>query len=145
MDKLNTHYYDGKLDKKDLEKDIFRVSMISNDEKMKTFIELLNHIKSIKVNGNIMRSLYTIIDTFRRTGRSKHSDNYSKSNDLYACDLLYLCCERLKLDKDFLELFLNQMNEMVSGLCSDGRCTRLFQILIVILNVQNDVKNEELK
>lgn len=79
------------------------------------------------IQGQIwIEPLNTIINSF------KSQSNFDPTNRLNADDLLYLCYEKICIqsDLDFEDLLKIQLVEMNSGLCPQGRTTRLFQILI---------------
>lgn len=132
-EKLNTHYYDGKLSKLytvDFINKLEEVSKIQKETKIACFQKLVSLVKTKQG----LRNLQTIIRDLEKFGRSENSPNYDGANKLHTCDLLMICCELLGKDDaekvdDFLQLFNIQLAEMSSGMCAQGRTTRLFQII----------------
>jgi len=131
---LLTHNYDGKFNNSIniFEKDILRVSRISKMDKLKAFSELQINLSNYKnFSQNCKKCLNEIINSFLNYGRNEKSKNYDPINKLYADDLLYLSYEKIIVEKntDFTNILISQLEDMISGLCSQGRTTRLFQIL----------------
>jgi len=122
MSLLDTHYYDGKLPVAELKREIDRVAALSREMKVVACTSLLN----LDMDPRQKRNLETIILDFRDASRT----NYDPTNDLDAGDLLYLCYERIA-DADFVALFLLQLQDMSTGMCPQGRTTRLFQVLLM--------------
>ena len=132
--KTLTHTYDGKLQKskQTIENNIQRASKISKKDKVQAFIKLRNNlIKYKEFTPQIQRCFDVIYNTFSQKGRTK-SANYDPTNDLYADDLLYLCYEKVfeSDSNDFSKMLILQLEDMVSGLCAQGRTTRLLQVLL---------------
>ena len=64
--------------------------------------------------------------------------NYDPTNDLYADDLLYLCYQ-LKYNNTidvvlFTDVLNEQLVDMQSGMCAQGRTHRLFQVVITFID-----------
>ena len=79
--------------------------------------------------------LKAIMDSHEANGRNPGGNpNFDPANNLFACDLLYLLCEKILYDgcEEHIKLLLTQLDEMATGLCPQGRTTRLFQILIML-------------
>jgi len=132
---MNTHTYDGKLSlsKEILITDIFRVCEIPKDEKLEAFSQMGDILKKFSGFTPIARKCFdTILQSFSSEGHTCKGANYDPTNDLHADDLLYLCYEKLDegKNKDFAEGLLLQLQEMASGICPQGRTTRLFQLLL---------------
>lgn len=133
---LQTHTYDGKLKnvKQVLQSDISRVSQISKREKLQAFVNLrLNLTLYKEFTPKVKRCFDTIYNTFSQSGRVKTSRNYDCTNDVYADDLLFLCYEKVFVEKDsdFARMLILQLEDMNTGLCPQGRTTRLLQILLI--------------
>jgi hypothetical protein len=149
---LNTHFFDGQLGEKgsfissleeatsrDIKENMERAGAIDKQTKSECFIKLYEYIRTqnkFPVTGNADRCLKIIISIHDSYGRTKLSNNqnYSPSDDLHACDLLYLLYEKIVEEKDpeYLSLMLSQLDEMASGLCVQGKNNRLFQTLIML-------------
>lgn len=135
MESLNVHFFDGQL------KNIYEIfsqdfSRVRNlkEEKLTEFEKLREEILAEKNNQSII-NLDIIINTFKNGGM----ENYDASNNVYACDILYLICELInnsdeELKKEYISLLISQLEEMSGGLCPPGRTTRLFQVLTFKLN-----------
>lgn len=117
MEKLNTHYYDSKL-------------LI--DFPIPIIPDRIEFAKS-------MQALYTVLVPILTPGARNNflaiaqgQGNYDNANNLYADQLLYACYLLLvnkNFDKDLLVQLAIQLDEMSSGMCPQGRTTRLYQVL----------------
>ena len=125
-DKLNTHYYDGKLDLK-LLPELDNVKNLSKEDKL---IKTDNLLKSISDPISV-KFLKRIINDF---GKSSNKD---PTNNLIADDLVCLC-EAHKNNKDFIESLEFQLKDMQTGFCPQGRTHRLFQLLIAFSSVDSE-------
>ena len=128
-DAINTHFFDGKLATLDIKKDIDRSHLISEQEKLSLFDGLSQYMTS-KYGSNFQGKV--CLDSIIR-GTSK-PENYDPSNKLFAEDLLYLIAEKIIYEKneEYGELLFTQLQDMLTGLCPQGRTTRLFQILYML-------------
>ncbi len=83
MDKLSTHYYDGKLS-------LSLSVMKSTEEKNTIFravlLPLIANSKDINKDNAISATNLIIND---------YKNNYDGTDSLYACDLLYLICDKI--------------------------------------------------
>jgi hypothetical protein len=149
---LNTHFFDGHLGEKgsfissleestsrDIKENIERAGSVDKETKSECFLKLYKHIRTqtkFPVTVNADRCLKIIISIHEAYGRTKlpNNQNYSSSDDLHACDLLYLLYEKIveENDPEYLSLMLSQLDEMASGLCVQGKNNRLFQTLIML-------------
>ena len=113
---MNTHIFDGKYDP----------LVIQN-----LLIDLPNDIKCLvdRVNSNIAKN---ILNTMINDNHS--TPNYEPQSGLYADDLLKLCC-KFANNQDFIEELEIQLLDMQSGMCPQGRVTRLYQLLVAFLEV----------
>lgn len=135
-DYLNVHYFDGKLREmySIFSQDFLRVRNM-RDEKFIEFQKLRDLLISKKASNQSIHYLDAIINTFINRG----SENYDSSNDVYACDILYLICENINKASDedkeeYISLLISQLEEMAGGACPPGRTTRLFQVLSFKIN-----------
>lgn len=131
MEKLNTHFYDGKLQDsiKEIQNDLDKIKFISYEDKLKSLYILLNDLstnKNIKPPG--IRCLTTIVSDFS----NKSAANYDHINKLSASELLYLCYEKIYNEnkKDMIDILITQLNDMSSGMCPQGRTIRILQVLL---------------
>jgi len=134
---LNTHFFDGKIGNllPYLHDDIQRASLLDKNEAFTVLQKMIDLATlTLKARNNIIRCLKRIINSYRIHGRTEISPNYDSINKLYACDLLFLLYEKIYLEhsEDHFSLLLAQLDEMATGTCSQGRVTRLFQILIML-------------
>lgn len=149
---VNTHFFDGKLPSftstidnnvaREIESDISRAALVSKGDKTECFYQLEEKVRnySLLKNGNIpphsLKYLRVIISTHEKHGRvaSPGNGNYDSANRLHACDLLYLLYEKIMSEEEpeYLNLTLEQLDEMATGPCPMGRTTRLFQTLIML-------------
>ncbi len=137
--KINTHYYDGKMEgrKGELKDSLKRASEINPMTKVAAFDDLNTFINGLsEKTHNAIKCLSAIIESHKMCERQKSCPNYDPINNLFADDLLYLCYEKICVEKntDFTLEFLIQLDGMITGLCPQGRCTRLFQILLAFSN-----------
>lgn len=134
QDPINTHTYDGKLEKTKiyLIKDIIRASQVPKGVKLEAFDQLREHLKRVPISPEALKCFDVIVATFTQSGHAQNNPNYDPSNDLFADDLLYLCFEKIVVEKneDLCGSLIQQLRDMTTGLCAQGRTTRLFQILL---------------
>jgi len=116
MQALNTHTYDGHLlplkqefssllDDPDKEKEIEKLRELITDTTALSFFD------KIVLNRN-------------------HQSNFDKSNGLYAFDLLYILA--VYREKIPINTFEEQLCDMETGFCPEGKTTRLYQLIITI-------------
>ena len=129
-----THSYDGKLAKAkaQLIQEISRVSLAPKGAKMEGFNQLREILRRVSATPSALQCYDIIVATFDKDGRVSRSPNYDPTNDLHADDLLYLCFEQIVLENnlDLTRALISQLEDMRTGLCAQGRTTRLFQILL---------------
>lgn len=118
---MDIHIFDGQLlrTKTSLSPYLENAFQMSSEEKLKAF-ERLRSLIQPNVNFEI------IVNDFR-TG-----PNYDATNDLYADDILYICAELLSKvpDKEcFISVLNQQLSEMSTGMCPQGRTHRLIQVI----------------
>ena len=124
MDKLNTHHYDGALNK-----------VVSCDATREEKEEMFNRlIQDLLVNHliiNNQRSTAIRAVSIITSGIQK-PENYDSTNGLYADNVLYhICCKlQEKQDLDILKCLSEQLSDIItSGSCPQGRVIRLVQVL----------------
>lgn len=152
---IDTHYYDGKLwsefsgspqdiirdrqSKAKLLSEIDRASIIPNKVEMfRNLQEFLSQNEQTKDYRTARACLNTIIND-SLSDRRGSGPNYDPKNNLHAEDLLYLCAEKIldenfKSRDDFIFIFMIQCEDMRTGMCPQGRTTRLFQTLMMMLD-----------
>lgn len=138
----DTHYYDGKMGEliNELKEDIIRASNISKETKTNAFKIMLN-------DAQFKISLHTIIARHiqPQSRLTQGNLNYDQLNGLFACDMLWLIYEKIYLEhnKDYVDLLEIAYQDMQTGLCAQGICTRLFQILIMMKESIGINKNDK--
>lgn len=115
-DKLNTHSYDGKLNMALLP----HVTQLSIEEKKKRGHQLLSESRFNNVAGKYLQGIINSIGT---------QQNIDKTNNINADDLLCLCWE-MRHNRDFIKVLEDQLMDMGTCFCPQGRTHRLFQTLL---------------
>lgn len=128
MSKLNTHYYDGKLQNTQLETLLNSIYNLSKETKSRAFIELRQKLTELTTFDQEARRNYDIIIY---DFHHQNHKNYDHSNNLHADDLL--CLISTKNSIDLLELLCLQLKEMTGGMCPQGRTHRLYQIIVAFI------------
>jgi hypothetical protein len=123
---MNVHRFDGVLHqrKQELASILSCAHSVTAEQKLELFAKL-----RLRFFG--LATLNIIISDFI-SGRS--CCNYDPTNELFADDLLYICAwiyfHGTGFDHQDYELLLRlQFTEMMTGMCVQGRTTRLFQIV----------------
>jgi len=141
---LNTHSYDGKIvyTIEFFHEEMKKIRLISVDDKNRSFDELRTFlIQNKHTTQNTMICFNSIVSNILS------NTNYDGANNLYADDILYLIfmyiLDELGENKDklgyidrseYLILLAQQLDDMISGQCSQGKSTRLMQVLLLKLN-----------
>jgi hypothetical protein len=118
---LDTHYYDGKLSIDNI-KNLTLIKEYTDEHKTtlaKTIIDELDMELSRTAKGYMDK----IVNDIGKPG------NYESSNKLVADELLFLCWNYRK-NKEFIEAFNDQLEDMQTGFCPQGRTYRLYQLLL---------------
>lgn len=128
MDPINTHTYDGKL--KSLPS-IFinHLSAIQSEEdKLKIFTKLRSELYSKIPNINPKVIIY-----YDQIVNDKYNiNNFDATNKLSAYDLLYLIA--IHIDSLDINILSEQLLDMQTGNCPQGRVIRLYQVLTEIMD-----------
>ena len=129
---LNTHFYDGTLSSAihPYSQEIAHTSQLASDVKLNAFLALRHELVELKElkESKALKVLAVLMSDYSQ-GRVSGA-NYDSRNDLYVDDLLYMCYKRFQIyRRDFLEVLSGQLEEMLSGMCPQGRTTRLFQAI----------------
>lgn len=120
MSYLNTHTYDGKLNNDILPS----LSLVDKESKLN---ELLDAAR-LTFDPISIKFLQSIISD---TGKSSNVDI---TNGLVADDLLALCWY-YKSNEDFMIILNEQLRDMSTGFCPQGRTHRIFQTLVAFNNI----------
>ncbi len=127
---INTHHYDGKMISliQHMNGEIEKASTMSKEAKSKAFHELQNKLKKnvgyTPVAKMTLKKLINFHNLFGRTnGKNPLYDSY---NSLHACDLMWLLYEKIVIEKsqDHENLFIIMLEDMMTGMCAQGICTR---------------------
>jgi len=127
---LSVYFYDRKIPE---------VSLLTTEydvDKLEThYSKLLPFIPPDK--PNIVNNLNVILNDYKNHGRNKNSQNYDPSNNCYACELLMISLNIIFDEnnseeefRELLNLFLEQIDDMSTGLCPLGRIIRLVQFIL---------------
>jgi len=160
---IDIHRYDGKINWSEHISEIRRAYITPKTEKLEVLELLKSYVLStphdLKTPQGMM-CMKRIIADFRSlpqpigaTGtplpRPQGGPNWDPTNRLFADDLLFLCAEKM-LDEqyrntDMLTLLHIQFTEMSTGMCSQGRVTRMWQLYSSFPNPEDDkgVPDEE--
>ena len=135
---LNTHFFDGKLKtiKNHIGEELIRASAV--DDLTKTCAFHIIRKSLANTDPSALHCLDMIIQTHSKFGRTESTSNhnYDPTNELFACDLLYIIYEKMFIhgETTYFSLLAHQLVEMRSGPCPQGRTTRLFQVLYALKN-----------
>lgn len=137
---LNTHFYDGKLNRNpNLDAKIESVRDIDENEKRRVILQFFQQPKNklSKIGNEYMRKV--IDDMIHPNGKVK---NFDGKNGLWAGDVLYLICKN-NPSRTIVDVINVQFEDMRTGLCPQGRSTRLYQVLLAIAPVSDlEVQSE---
>lgn len=120
---LNTHFYDNKLSeaKEVLHNDLETTSRIPDEEKINVIYQLKKSLRTVLTRIE-MRFLNKLI--------KEKNKWYDPVNDLHVNDLLYLCYYHVSTgNEDFIDNFRQQLTDLRTGSCVQGRSIRLLQLL----------------
>jgi len=116
---MSVHDYDHKL----TQIKIFNISIEDKKDACLFLIQLLG--PKLSPAGN--KNLWIIINSINT------SSNHDKTNDILVEDILYILANKIKQDKidltDFAKLLDEQLCDMTTGFCPQGRVHRLYQLL----------------
>lgn len=134
---LDTHYYDDKLHIPDsLREDCERVNLLISEfkDKFDLLMEIL--LNTLDGNGNKVINIHgincfnAIVNDFTANECKLSPANHEVTFDLHAEHLFYILYEKLVEDQDLSSLVCEQLNDMITGFCVQGRVTRPFSILV---------------
>lgn len=127
-EKLNVHHYDGKWE--DTDKYIKEIKSISIEIKKQAIASLRQRLVNFLNTDNIGVALYNF-DIIAR-------DNvYDPINKINVYDLMYILegvCKHYEDCTDLLKLIVEQLIDMSTGLCPQGRTTRLYQLAVSFID-----------
>ena len=124
----NTHYYDNNMGKEVFEKiNQFRNTKdeINKDEKLSCFNNMRVELENIKTKDIAMKFYNQIIESYIQ----EDGKNYDPINELDPIDLLYIIYIISKNNNTVISLLADQLEDMKTGFCPQGRTIRLVQII----------------
>ena len=126
-DPMDVHIFDGQLlySKSLILPHLQIAALVSNEDKLAAFGQL-----KLQLDPN--PNFDTIVNDFMSIGHSP-GPNYDPTNELYADDLLYLCAclvQKMPLNETLIFLLNEQLVQMSTGMCPQGRTHRLMQIIM---------------
>lgn len=141
MDKLNTHYYDGKL--VEIRNEVLELLEKSSGIEFSQKLADLNKLLQYNFSANAKKVLNILINDYRKFSvlpRTviKKDPNHSQQDNLHAENILWLCYKLLDsvsngessdIFDNVLKVLDLQLVDMLTGMCPQGRCTRLLQII----------------
>lgn len=137
---LNTHAYDGKLGQwiSKIQGKLDEAGSISEIEKKRVFEVLHLRLKEYPEFDTAAERCFKAVNGCTPL---HGSGNYDNKNNLYADDLLYICAMLVLSDDNevvtdaregMLGVLCMQFHDMATGLCPQGRTTRLLQAYVMI-------------
>jgi len=135
---IDTHFYDKNISKEILDKLQILIDNskdISYDDKLNAFYQIIEKFKTS--NKIIIYFLDQIVQTFINNNRDKKQDsnnkNYDSINKLETTDLLYIVYLISQKDENILSMLKEQIIDLQTGFCPQGRTIRLVQIIMPYL------------
>ena len=125
-----THFYDNNISKSIIESIqplLIKSGTVSKEDKLVIFDDIRTLLTEIKTNEIGMKYYDQIIQSFMKDGEG----NYDSTNKLDAIDLLYVICMlSVHMNNDSMLLLLKeQLEDLQSGFCPQGRTIRFMQII----------------
>jgi hypothetical protein len=137
MQKLDAHYYDGNLYKEDptniLRNSIALSKYILENHKRDIVLKFVNELININSpykNSQSLSNITTVVNSYQ------HPTNFDQTNNIHADDLLYILAIEWAHIPDKLDLaneLYIQFSDMSTGMCSQGRVSRLGNIANVFI------------
>jgi len=129
---MNLHFFDDKLGSvaEWVRPDINRVKLIPPHKKREAFEILKNRII------NFPFQVPEAMNSFNAVSNLDDTTNVDPITGISACDLLYMLYERIIIEnsEDCLDTLIIQLTDMQTGMCSQGRVTRLLQTIVMFDN-----------
>jgi hypothetical protein len=129
---MNLHFFDDKLGSvaEWVRPDINRVKLVPPEEKRNAFEILRQHITKFPFQ------VPEAMNSFHAVSNLEDTSNVDPITNISACDLLYILYERIVLEnnEDCLDTLIIQLTDMQTGMCSQGRVTRLLQTVVMFDN-----------
>ena len=126
----NTHFYDNNISKElksEIDALIVSMSSVSKEDKLAIFDNIRSELFGVNQGVRALQFFDRMVSDFE----SGNEGNWDPINKLDAADLLYVVCHHIK-DYDII-LLSEQLNDMGTGFCPQGRTIRLIQIIWFLL------------
>ena len=123
---LLTHTYDNQLTK-DIYDNIEPFVFIFNSMEKSDKLVMLDKLRSVINIDNTSGIEY--YDKMVKDFIDNTDSNYDPINKLNAIDLLYIIFTIYQHNYDIIPLFIEQLKDLESGFCPQGRTIRLIQII----------------
>jgi len=140
VEALNTHFFDGKMEEVigNYIYELTKANAVITSQKISLLEELFLTVTKHPSLTNQGRGCYNAIMISLKangTTKSNRNQNYDSKNNLHADSLLCIIAQKISEGEkeesfEWLNLLVEQLNEMASGLCSQGRTTRLLQVIV---------------
>lgn len=128
----NTHYYDRIMSKEILEK-IKPYAALSRDITKEDKLVCLRKLRAVLEKLNPKPIAMKFYDGIISSYIQEDGKNYDPINKLDPIDLLYTIYLIYQQNKDILLLVPDQLEDMKTGFCPQGRTIRLVQIIKIFL------------
>lgn len=130
----NTHFYDNNISinlKSSIQALIQSNSSIPEEDKLDTFNTVRNQLIGVNSGPKSLHYFDKMVSDFK----SDNKNNWDPINELDAADLLFLVCHNITRDTKHLDITLlsEQLNDMKTGFCPQGRTIRLVQIISFLI------------
>lgn len=154
---INIHVYDRLIDTSSATEELARAYNTPKAVKLRSLEILLAYVigtaSDLKTDRGIA-CMRRLIADFKRTPviigalgdplpRPKSGPNWDPTNHLFADDLLFLCGEKIiggtSEDSDMVHILNLQFTEMATGMCPQGRATRMWQLYITFPDPKEDM------
>jgi len=145
---LLTHSYDNKISQDIYEKIkplIVLTGSISKEEKIKGFSKLrsklTNNVVGLKYYDEMVNNYVTNVtnnndnntNNSNNSGNNPGNSNYDALNNLNAIDLIYIVYMISEKNDEILSIFSEQLLDLQTGFCPQGRTVRLIQTILPFL------------
>ena len=128
----NTHFYDDNMSKDIIENIrvfVNKSTNISKDDKLESFDKFRKILVELNNNPIVIIFYDKIINSYIQSD----GKNYDPINNLDAIDLLYVIYLISQNNDDILLLLCDQLEDMKTGFCPQGKTIRLVQIITIFL------------
>jgi len=128
----NTHFYDRKISLELLEQ-VNQLTETGNKISKSEKLECFDVLRSDLVRNKIKRVGLRYYDAMVKSYNKSNKNNYDSINKLDCIDLLYIIYTLSNDSDDIILLLKDQLTDMRTGFCPQGRTIRLIQIIATVL------------